>query len=694
MSGVTGPNSGSDPRVDLQNVNMTSDTAATPAETSNVTQEARAHEMNLENTGVSSFVNFERAQFEPQNTEIPAAGIRAEDGTGEGVSSTVPDSSQSQMSPTESKEAKSAGSTGSMKGSVENLGKRWLSGVGMIWGTKGETVSVKGATKPIVKGMQEAFSGIKAQSKKVAGPQGGLTKSVQKVLRDPLSIGRIAQKAFGKAGSAIIKGAGTILYIGNPSVAKTARRVTDAASKRLSKPNGNDKLNEKITYDDYKIKNPHAQAHKAAVAHFASDAASRAPPRAEGQVSKFSTVTANDVEKSLGEKPADAEKVDNHTIFTTTEPFGEQDEDSNFIFNFSDENFGGTPASAESLALEEILVHSSTQLLAIQNNDGITDKLPEINNEGGGKQRIGGAAAGEGHSHATVLTNVQINVKVDSQKEVLLGVGGEPIKGRDNKNATFYGTNAKIIYDAFKAKALKDGKKEYGPKEFVEDLKAQDILIERPEIKTVVNGVAPSLNPRASIIKELKRTIGGYEKEENQNRAVSNYEIPKAIRDNAEEYGINLLQREENPITVAELVPHLKTYLKKISYPTKPEVRDYIMAADAKIRAQLDVQEGEDKIDTAGWFGAGAFANPGELVALTQFSLAGFYGVKTQVFHNVAPSDMVAKREAQLGTANRLYESEIKPLLKQEGTTKATIIAKIQEIVERDKFPIGDMSTD
>jgi hypothetical protein len=73
-------------------------------------------------------------------------------------------------------------------------------------------------------------------------------------------------------------------------------------------------------------------------------------------------------------------------------------------------------------------------------------------------------------------------------------------------------------------------------------------------------------------------------------------------------------------------------------------------------------------------------------------TLAGFRGIN-MVFHNVTPPDMAGKRAGQLDKAQQLYGSEVKPLL-ENGATKAEVLAKVKEIAEREKWPIGDLSLD
>lgn len=309
-------------------------------------------------------------------------------------------------------------------------------------------------------------------------------------------------------------------------------------------------------------------------------------------------------------------------VIITDEVFGNEGyPDHDVMVNFSDQHFGGVIRSASNFALEEILTHCSSQLLALQESKTIP------------LQRDGLANAGQGKSHASSIRNVQFEIEVDTRKRVN-GPDGQPLP-------PVWGDGAKVIFQVFEKKY---GKK--APQEMAKALIQQGIIKKKepPTTKTVLNQVAPTLTLRAEAIRNAKSL----------NKP---YEGPK--------------------------------------HATKEEVEDYFYAVDAGIEALVAAKQKEAKTGTdvyypAGWFGAGAFSNPGELAALTQLSLAAFRGINV-VFHNVAADK--EKRTAQLTEAQKLFEQEILPMIKNSAT-KGEVLAKIQELAAAKKWPIGDLSLD
>jgi hypothetical protein len=265
----------------------------------------------------------------------------------------------------------------------------------------------------------------------------------------------------------------------------------------------------------------------------------------------------------------------NSTQQVTTNRFGEgETPDSDVVVNFSDQSFGGVMRHQASFALEEIVTHSSRQLLALQ--DGAL--IPQ--------QRTGGAKAGEGQSHAQALSGVEFQVTLDTNKSVT---------GPNNENlGSMWGNGANRVYDTFVKAAQEKGEK-FGPEEFAKILLDQGVVKKNdpPSTKTVLSQVAPTLSAKAGKIQELKVAQGEAKKFTDQGKPV--------------------------PDTLTQRITTLQANTP--THANGNEVEDYFYSVDAGMEALVQAKTGEGKQSSeiyypGGWFGAGAFSNPGSLLLL------------------------------------------------------------------------------
>jgi len=305
---------------------------------------------------------------------------------------------------------------------------------------------------------------------------------------------------------------------------------------------------------------------------------------------------------------------DNAKIDMTKTKFGEPGfADSHILFNFSDKNYGGVPRNAQNMALEEMLMHSSRQLLNLQNS-GV---LPE--------QRNGLATSGQGQSNALAISNVEMNLGIDSSLKVKIG----------DREYNFFDAGADAMYRAFVSDA-KMNNLDSSNEAFAKFLLDKGVIVQKnpPEIKTILNGIAPTLGGKRAIDKDP-------------------------------------------------------------NFATDSEVADLFFAVEATNKALIESEKSSGRTEPttipAGWFGAGAFSNPGTLVALVEISLAQFNGQDLH-FHNYAPGKQEL-RDSQFAAAKDAYESSIKPMLEANpNLTKDQLLGAIQGIARKERWPLGDVS--